>query len=127
MTIVPFQSEHQALTRLEGPVGREITLVQSEVESLAYAFANSGAIDVNALAFLRESLDRLDMSSKLLALADDLAQQAGVMRRMVDELANHRAPGALDRSNRHLGFRLDEIQDLIDSERPIDDERPVDA
>ncbi|MFF1693077.1 hypothetical protein ACFVXC_05545 [Streptomyces sp. NPDC058257] len=118
-TVIPFQAEHQVANRLDGPVGREIAIVGREVENLAEAFTlRGGAIDVDVLDTLRESIDRLEMSSKLLALAEELEQWGRTIRREVGELADHRAPGALDRTARHLLFSLDQVQELIDSERP---------
>jgi hypothetical protein len=115
MSLHPFQAEHAAMTRLESPVGGEIARLENDFDMLRGEFTERGAVDATAIQMMRDGLDRLEVQGGLLALADDLVGRAGSIRRLVDELGKDKAPGAIDRTRRHLKFQLEQVQALIDA------------
>lgn len=117
VSLVPFTAEHRAANRADGPVGREIARLLQDVEGLAAEYIDRGVIDGNALDWIRSGADRVDMHSKVLALADDLQERAQMIRRQSEELSNSQDPRALARSRRMLNRQIDETRDLLDNEQ----------
>ncbi|MEV5264779.1 hypothetical protein [Streptomyces werraensis] len=119
MSVFPyaFHPEHAAMSRLDGPVGSEIRRLESDFEALRAEYTTAGAVDATTIEQLRDGLDRLNTQGELLELADVLMEHAGHIRGMVTELANDKAPGALDRTARHLAFQIEQIQAVLDSRK----------
>lgn len=109
-----FRAELAAVTRLDGPVGSELRRVESDFEALRAEYTTHGAVDASTIDMIRAGLDRLDTQGKLLAVAEGLAEHAGIIRRLVEELANDQQPGALDRVARHMRFQKEQIEMLLD-------------
>ncbi|MGW3274944.1 hypothetical protein ACWDFH_26240 [Streptomyces kronopolitis] len=120
MTVVPhrsFRAEHAAADRLDSPVGREMSRIANELDQLTAEFTDGGRIDVSTLDMIRIGLDRLDMHSKVLALADDLVERAGVVRGLVAQLAGDRTPGAVYRTQAVVNACAQQLIDLISDAR----------
>lgn len=110
-----FLAEHSAMDRLEGPVGREITRVMSDMEQLISEFTDRGAVDSHSIHLVRAGLDRLEMFGGLFALRDDLAERSREVGRLVDLLAEDQSPNALLRVQPRLDFQMEQVRDLADS------------
>jgi len=118
MTVVPyrpFKYEHDAMDRLEGPIGTEITRVQGDFEQLISEFTDRGAVDAHSIHMIRAGLDRLEKFGELCALRDDLTEKARAVGRLVDELGGDNRPNALLRLQSRLDFQMGEVRDLADN------------
>lgn len=109
-----FPVELAAVTRLDGPVGSELRRVESDFEALRADYTAHGSVDASTIEMLRAGLDRLDTQGKLLAVAEGLMEHAGIIRRLVEELANDQQPGAIERIERHMRFQKEQIEMLLE-------------
>ncbi|MEU0214063.1 hypothetical protein ABZ281_02705 [Streptomyces sp. NPDC006265] len=110
-----FLAEHEAVNRLEGPVGQEITRVMSDMEQLISEFTDRGAVDSHSIHQVRAGLDRLEKFGELFALRDDLAERAREVGRLVDFLGDDQGPNAVLRVQSRVEFQMAQVRDLADN------------
>ncbi|UXX93955.1 hypothetical protein N7U49_21335 [Streptomyces sp. AD2-2] len=110
-----FRAEHAAVDRLDGPIGREIERTGSDFEQLVAEFTHNGAVDTHSIDMVRAGLDRLEMHGKIVALADELKERAAFVHRLVDELANDKAGGAVGRVQTHINFQMRQVVEIADN------------
>lgn len=114
-TVIPFQAEHQAANRLDGPVGREIARIGSDFEQLAAEYTERGNVDSHSIHMLRAGLDRLDAFGALAALREELEIQSRHVGRLISELGDDQDPHAVPRTQRRLDVLLAEIRSLSET------------
>lgn len=110
-----FSAEIEVADRLDGPVGREIYRISSDVEELAAIFADRSSIDTHMIHMIRDGLNRLELHGQLMATQADLEERARAIGRLAEALDNDKAPGAVDRTQSSLNYQCSEVRDIADN------------